>query len=250
MDEQGQAMHKSRGNVIEPEPVLEKFGSDAFRFWNASEATHGSDFRISEGRIQGAHKFLTKLWNLARFISSFPQVKTAKLTPTDKWALAELAKVTERCLKGYRDFNFFTPASDIRDFVWETFASHYVEMAKARAYGQGCSKAEQRAAWYTLHTVLRNLLLLLAPITPFMIDYIWCQLYSKKSVHVQEFPKAIWTKAPGRNTERILTFNREVWKMKKDRNLTLRDPIELRVPKALAPFREDLVKMHSLTTGP
>lgn len=250
MDEQGEAMHKSKGNVIEPEPVLEKFGSDAFRFWNASEATHGSDFRISEARIQGAQKFLTKIWNLARFISSFPQVKTAKLNPSDKWILAELAKLIERSLKGYQDFNFFTPASEIRDFVWETFASHYVEMAKARAYGQSCSKGEQQAAWYTLHTVLKNLLLLLAPITPFMVDYIWRQLYSKKSVHVQGFPKATWTKTPTRNTEKILAFNREVWKMKKDKNLTLRDPIEIQVPKTLASFREDLIKMHSLITAP
>jgi valyl-tRNA synthetase len=242
-------MHKSKGNVIDPGPALEKFGSDAFRFWNASEATHGSDFRISEARIQGAHKFLTKLWNLSRFISYFPQVKTAKPTASDQWVLAELAKVIESSLKGYRDFDFFTPASEIRDFVWETFASHYVEMAKARAYGQDCSKAEQRAAWYTLHTVLKNLLLLLAPITPFMVDHIWRQLYSKKSVHVQKFPKAKWPKALGRNTEKILTFNREVWKTKKDRNLTLRDPVEMQVPKALAPFREDLIKMHSLTTG-
>ena len=100
MDEQGQAMHKSKGNVVEPEPVLEKFGADAFRFWNASEATLGSDFRCSEMRIAAAHKFMTKLWNLSRFISSFPQVKTAKLQPSDKWILSELSllirKIPER----------------------------------------------------------------------------------------------------------------------------------------------------------
>ena len=75
MDEQGQAMHKSKRNVVEPEPVLEKYGADAFRFWNSSEATQGSDFRCSEARIEGAHKFLTKFWNISRFISSFPQVE-------------------------------------------------------------------------------------------------------------------------------------------------------------------------------
>lgn len=248
MDEQGQAMHKSKGNVVKPAPILEKFGSDAFRFWNASEATQGSDFRCSEARIQGAHKFLTKLWNLCRFISSFPQVKTARPLASDKWILAELAKLIDRSLKGYGDFNFFTPASEIRDFVWETFASHYVEMVKARAYGQGYSKAEQRAAWYTLHTLLKNVLLLLAPITPFIVDHVWRQLYSKKSVHAEKFPKGTWSKTPGRYTERMLAFNREVWKVKKDRNLALRDPVEMEVPKALTPFRQDLVNMHSLIT--
>jgi valyl-tRNA synthetase len=247
MDEQGQAMHKSRGNVVEPEPILEKYGADAFRFWNASEATQGSDFRCSEARIVGAHKFLTKLWNISRFISSFPQVKTARLTASDKWVLSELAVLTESSLKGYREFNFFVPASAIRDFVWETFASHYVEMVKPRAYGQGFSKQQQKAAWFTLHTVLKNVLLLLAPITPFVSDHVWTKLYSKSSIHTYKFPKAPWPKAHKRYTEPVLAFNREVWKMKEEKNLTLRDTLELQVPKELALFKADLVKMHSLT---
>jgi valyl-tRNA synthetase len=155
----------------------------------------------------------------------------------------------QKSLKGYHEFNFFTPASEIRDFVWETFASHYLEMVKARAYGEGFSKAQQKAAWYTLHTVLRNVLLLLAPITPFMTDKIWRQLYSKTSIHVQRFPKSTWPKTHTRYTEPMLTFNREVWKVKEEKNLALRDPIEMQVPKALAPFRDDLVKMHSLTSS-
>ena len=246
MDEQGQAMHKSKGNVVEPEPILEKFGADAFRFWNASEATHGSDFRCSEARIAGAHKFLTKLWNLSRFISSFPQAKDARLLASDKWILSELAVLIENCIKGYGDYNFFVPATAVRDFVWETFASHYAEMAKPRAYGQGFSKAQQKAAWFTLHTVLKNVLLLLAPITPFMTDHIWGQVYSGKSIHVQKFPTPAWPKIHKRYTEKIVAFNREVWKIKEERNLALREAVEAQVPKSLAPFRDDLVRMHSL----
>jgi valyl-tRNA synthetase len=250
MDEQGQAMHKSKGNVLEPEPILEKFGADAFRFWNASEATQGSDFRCSEARIAGAHKFMTKLWNLSRFISSFPQVKSARPLPSDKWILAELAGLIERCMKGYRDYDFFVPATEIRDFLWETFASHYLEMVKPRAYGQGFSKAQQKAAWFTLHTVLKNLLLLLAPITPFMTDHIWRQLYSRSSVHLQKFPRPAWSKVHKRYTEKMLAFNKQVWKIKEERNLALRESVNVQVPKILAPFREDLIRMHSLITEP
>jgi valyl-tRNA synthetase len=246
MDERGEAMHKSKGNVVDPIPILEKYGADAFRFWNASEATQGSDFRCSEARIAGAHKFLTKLWNISRFISSFPQVRTARLMPSDKWLLSELAILVEKSLKGYEQFDFFVPASCLRDFIWETFASHYLELVKARAYGQGFSKAQQKAAWYTLHTALKTVLLLLAPITPFMSDEIWRQLYSKTSVHVQRFPKSTWPKTHKRYTEPMLAFNREVWKVKEEKNLTLRDALEMQVPKALAPFKDDLVKMHSL----
>ena len=250
MDEQGQAMHKSKGNVVEPEPLLEKYGADAFRFWNASEATLGSDFRCSEMRIAAAHKFVTKLWNLSRFISSFPQPRNATLQPSDKWILSELSSLIGKSIEGYRQYNFFIPATLIRDFIWETFASHYLEMVKPRAYGQGFSAGQQKAAWYTLHTVLKNLLLLLAPIMPFMPDHIWRQLYSTSNIHAQRFPKPLWPKVYKRYTERILAFNRDIWRMKKDRNLALREPIEVAVPRPLAIFKDDLVKMHSLQTTP
>jgi valyl-tRNA synthetase len=248
MDEQGQAMHKSKGNVVEPEPLLEKYGADSFRFWNASEATLGSDFRCSEMRIAAAHKFVTKLWNLSRFISSFPQPRAVRLQPSDKWILSELSILVERSMKGYREFNFFVPATAIRDFIWETFASHYLEMVKPRAYGQGFSTSQQRAAWYTLHTVLKTVLLLLAPVIPFMPDHIWQQLYSKRSIHSERFPKAEWVRIYKRYTGKILAFNGKVWKMKKDGHLALRDPIEVDVPKSLTLFKGDLVKMHSLQT--
>jgi valyl-tRNA synthetase len=247
MDEQGQAMHKSKGNVVDPLPILEKFGADSFRFWSASEATHGSDFRCSELRIAGAHKFLTKLWNLSRFISSFPYARSASLMASDKWILSELAKLVERSMAGYREFDFFVPANEIRDFVWETLASHYLEMVKPRAYGQGFTKSQQRAAWYTLHTVLKTVLLLLAPLIPYMTDYVWRQLYSKHAVHIEGFPKPAWSRAYSKYTDQMLNFNKEVWKIKEERNLALRDSLEMNVPKDLKPFEADLIRMHSLT---
>jgi valyl-tRNA synthetase len=121
-------------------------------------------------------------------------------------------------------------------------------MVKPRAYGTGFTKAEQRAAWYTLHTVLKNVLLLVAPITPFITDHIWRQVYAEKSIHTQAFPKAAWPKTSKRYTAKLLEFNREVWKTKKESNLTLRDQLEVEVPRALRPFKDDLIKMHSLTT--
>ena len=122
-----------------------------------------------------------------------------------------------------------------------------MEMVKARAYGQAASAAQQKAAWYTLHTVLKNVLLLLAPITPFIPEHVWLQLYSTKSIHAQRFPTAPWPKNYRRYTEKLLAFNQEVWKVKKEKNLALRDPIELNVPKALTAFKNDLTRMHSLT---
>ena len=166
---------------------------------------------------------------------------------SDKWILSELAKLVERSMTGYREFDFFIPANEIRDFVWETFASHYLEMVKPRAYGQGFTKSQQRAAWYTLHTVLKTVLLLLAPLIPFMTDYVWRQLYSKHAVHVEGFPKPAWSQAYSKYTEQMLNFNKEVWKIKEERNLALRDSLEMNIPKGLKPFETDLIRMHSLT---
>jgi valyl-tRNA synthetase len=244
VDERGERMSKSKGNVIDPEPMLDKYGGDAFRFWNASEAALGSDFRCSEARIAGAKKFLTKLWNVSRFISSFPQPRNTKLMVSDRWILAELSGLTERCKQGYEEYNFFVPASEIRDFLWETFASHYVEMVKPRAYGQGFSKLEQQAAWWTLHEVLKTILLLLAPITPHIGDKVWRELYGRKSIHRELFPKAKWNKQISKLTPPLLKFNRDIWKRKEQQNLALRDPIKARIPKTLKPFARDLERMH------
>ena len=71
IDEKGEKMSKSKGNVIDPFPVIKQYGADTFRFWSASEGNLGYDFRCSEQRIASAQKFLSKLWNVARFISSF-----------------------------------------------------------------------------------------------------------------------------------------------------------------------------------
>jgi len=246
VDERGERMSKSKGNVMDPIPMLEKYGADNFRFWNASEGNLGSDFRCSEEKIASSSKFLTKLWNIARFISSFPTVSEAKPTETDAWILAELSELIGDCLRGYGDYNFFVPATRVKDFTWNLFAAHYVEMVKTRAYGRGCSEEEQRAAWYTLHTCMRSILLLLAPITPFITDYIWRALYSERSIHVEEFPRAEWNAGPTDLTKKLVEFNSRIWNAKKEKGLSLKDKIEMEIPVDLKPLEKDLMAMHNI----
>lgn len=246
LDERGEKMSKSKGNVIDPAPIIEKYGADRFRFWCAQESSLGEDFRISEERIANAGKFITKLLNIARYISLFPRPRRAALTPTDRWILAELAATARRCYEGYRDFNFFIPATAIRNFAWNIFADHYIEMSKQRAYGRGFSEKEQRAAWYTLHEVLRTILQLLAPITPFIADYIWRKLYSRRSIHLERFPRVRWSRAYAKYTGAIIEFNSAVWRMKKEKGLSLKSPIEIEIPRELRPFERDLIAMHNI----
>ena len=246
VDEHGSKMSKSKGNVIDPLPIIQKFGADTFRFWSASEINLGYDFRCSEQKIETTKKFLSKLWNVSRFLSSFPVIKSGKTSPSDKWILSELDRLVLECKKGYSEYNFFIPATAIREFTWNLFAAHYIEMAKGRAYGSGFTEDERDGAIFTLHKILSTLLILLAPITPFITDYLWQNLYAEKTIHNERFVETEnhedWTKF----TKEITEFNSDVWNKKKGSGLSLKDPIEIPVPSSLEPFAKDLSTMHSL----
>ena len=252
VDEKGEKMSKSKGNVIDPFPVIQKYGADTFRFWSASEANLGYDFRCSEQRIAGSQKFLSKLWNLGRFLSSFELVTDQPvLEASDKWMLAELARLVDECKKGYGDYNFFVPANAIRDFTWNLFAAHYVEMVKGRAYATS-EDIGRRSALYTLHRCLSTILLLIAPITPFIAEELWTKIYSSSSIHIQ--PMFREEKADSemvKYTKQIIDFNSMVWNKKKEtikdgKPLSLKDPISVTVPSELAQFGRDLKEMHNL----
>ena len=246
LDEKGMKMSKSKGNALDPLPIIQKMGADTFRFWSASEINHGYDFRCSEQKIESTKKFLSKLWNVSRFLSSFPIIDSATLTPTDKWILSELDRLISKCKKGYVEYNFFIPAIALREFTWNLFAAHYIEMVKSRAYGIGFSEEEKNGAIYTLHKTLSAILKLLAPITPFITDYLWQTLYSKQSIHkelqVQQESPEDMTKF----SKEIIEFNSNVWNEKKRKNLSLKDSVSISIPENLIQFKKDLQSMHNL----
>lgn len=246
LDEKGMKMSKSKGNAIDPLPVIQQLGADTFRFWSASEINHGYDFRCSEQKIESTKKFLSKLWNVARFLSSFEVINSAKPTIADSWILSELDKLVSECKKGYAEYNFFIPSTAIREFTWNLFAAHYIEMVKARAYGLGFSDDEKKGAIYTLHKVLSTVLKLLAPITPFISDYLWQQLYSESSIHeeLQVEPESL--EDLSKFTKEIVEFNSKVWNEKKNKGLSLKDSISILVPQSLDQFKKDLQAMHNL----
>lgn len=262
VDEKGKKMSKSKGNVVDPFPIIQKYGADTFRFWSASETNLGQDFRCSEQSISNSQKFLSKLWNLGRFLSSFEVPKEFSTEPlknnnillhTDKWILSELDKLINTCIKGYDNYNFFIPATSIKDFTWNVFASHYVEMIKGRAYDNQ-NKNFQVSSLYTLHRCFSIILLLVAPICPFITEKLWKTLYSSESIHIQKFPKTNdFFKDFEKYTEKIIEFNSLVWNKKKNsinpntgKPLSLKDATSIHVPSELKEFVEDLKTMHNI----
>jgi valyl-tRNA synthetase len=255
VDEKGEKMSKSKGNVIDPFPIVHRYGADTFRFWSASEANLGQDFRCSEQKILSSQKFLSKLWNLGRFLSSFDFISEAphELSASDKWILAELSNLVEECEKGYEDFNFFIPANAIREFTWGLFASHYVEMVKGRVYDINDSVG-QKSAIFTLHKCLSTILKLLAPLCPFITEELWTKIYSTQSIHLQCLPHAQkYYLEMRKSTQYITEFNSRVWNKKKQtisrktgKPLSLKDSIDITVPIELDAFKKDLCIMHNL----
>jgi len=246
LDEKGMKMSKSKGNAIDPLPVIEKLGADTFRFWSASEINHGYDFRCNEQKIESTKKFLSKLWNVSRFLSSFSVIEFGTPNASDKWILSELDGLVKECKKGYDEYNFFIPAIAIREFTWNLFAAHYIEMVKVRAYGIGFTDEERDGAIFTLHKVLSTILKLLAPITPFITEYLWNTLYSKESIHKQKQVKAENLEVQSNITKEITEFNSKVWNDKKTQNLSLKDSTKIEIPASLEPFKKDLKSMHNL----
>jgi len=250
LDDEGRKMSKSLGNVIDPKDMVEKFGAEAFRIWSCLEGDIArKDIRCSFERIEGTSKFLTKLWNVSRFISAFPLCEKAGLTATDEWILGELSSLIEIVRKDYLEYRFNDAAVSVREFVWNLFAPHYVEMVKSRAYGRGFSESEQKAAWFTLHACLRVVLKLLAPITPFITDHLWLKIYCKTSIHKEPFPEARWETGITRLTGKLTEFNSVVWNRKKEKGISLRESIKIKIPEELIPFEKDMVAMHKIQNG-
>jgi valyl-tRNA synthetase len=249
MDRHGRKMSKSVGNVIDPDEIIDKFGSDAFRLWIAGECTIGDDFRIDPEKIQGAGKFLQKLANVVNFVARFeaPAERPVVLHPVDEWILGELDAVTADAVAGYDAIDLFTPANKVRSFVWNVFAPHYLELVKGRAYGdEAAGVAPDAAACWTLHEVVRRVLALLAPLAPFITHHLATAAYGL-DVHAASLPAPLGFAHQAPRTEAILAFNSAVWKHKQDAGLSLAAPIAgVDVPADLADLADVLTAMHRL----
>ncbi|MEM2506568.1 MAG: valine--tRNA ligase [Nitrososphaeria archaeon] len=251
LDEHGRAMHRHLGNVIYPEPVVKKYGADAFRLWAASEAKLGSNYLFSESRIFGAKKFITKLWNISRFISQFPYCDATPVEPIDKAILEKLDELIQVCRKSFDELDSFEAAKAIRYFTWNIFADHYIEAVKSRAYNKNneFSEVSSKSAISTLYHVLYSIICLLAPITPFVSEAIYQKIFHfKKSVHLEAYPAPKgMSKEFSQYFDKFMYLNSLIWNYKKKQSLSLASPISgLCVPEDLKIFEKEIVSMHKV----
>ena len=194
-DAEGKKMSKSKGNVIDPLEVMDKFGTDAFRFTLVALAAHGRDIKLSEERILGYRHFVNKIWNAARFVLMNLDIeKDIQKTDgghslADRWILTRLAHVSEEITQALEDYHFNEAADRCYQFVWHEFCDWYLEMAKQSLYGKDevLKKATKTVVLKALMAVLK----LLHPFMPFVTEEIWQKLpNTRASIMTAEFPKA------------------------------------------------------------
>lgn len=248
LDEKGIKMSKSLGNIIDPQEILRDFGAEAMRFWAAIEGDLSKqDLSCSKEKIKAELKTLNKLINVSKFIQQFDIPKKAKLTKLDQLFTDYIEDITNFTSKSYEVYDFYHPALKLRHFLWEVFASHYLEIIKNRAYNQEkrFTKEESDSAKATLHYLLERLIVLLSPIIP-QITAIIAKEYNL-DLNNLEFPSGNKGKSDLKLINTLMEFNSLVWKTKKEKSISLKEQISgIKIPKELKDFESDLIACHNL----
>ncbi len=198
-DEHGKKMSKSKGNVIDPLKIIDKYGADAFRFTLAAFVAQGRDIKMSEDRVEGYRHFVNKLWNASRFAlmhiddksleNDFVQAEPiTELSNLDQWILSRSADTAEKLKNGIEDYKFNEAANYIYQFVWHEFCDWYIEASKPALFGKEGEK-RSKSAKAVLSKVLKDILIMLHPFMPFVTEEIWQVLpVSQGSIMKASFP--------------------------------------------------------------
>jgi valyl-tRNA synthetase len=177
-DQYGKKMTKSRGNVVDPLEIMEKYGTDAVRFTLAQLAVQGRDLILSDDRLAASRAFANKIWNAARFVmmnldgapQPLPAVDASKLGLAERWILSRLDNAISEVTKAIDAYEFNNAALIVYQFIWHEFCDWYIELAKDPLKAGGESQA---AARYVLVECFDRMLRILHPFMPFISEEIW-----------------------------------------------------------------------------
>jgi len=212
-DAERQKMSKTKGNVLDPIEVIEKYGTDATRFTLAAMAAPGTDIAFNPRRTEGYRNFANKIWNAARFMfmnmdrvgveqALLPPKATVKgvsgfqsVTLEDRWILSRFNGVAGYVNEALEDYRFHEAANRIYDFFWGEFCDWYIELIKPRLMSQdGVNKSAAQVACGNLVAIFEASLRLLHPVMPFITEEIWQAIYGArpplKSIALADYPQA------------------------------------------------------------
>ena len=184
-DEKGQKMSKSKGNVIDPLDLIEKYSADALRFTLLSMASPGTDVKLSEDRVKGYRNFLNKLWNANNFLitndcdfSDIDKVPNLSVN-INKWIYAELIEAKSKIEKNLKDYRFDEAAKNAYQFAWHSYCDWYLELSKTILFSDN-EEAKFEVKKVSSY-VFKQILILLHPFIPFVTEEIWLKNKFDKS---------------------------------------------------------------------
>ncbi len=213
-DADRQKMSKTKGNVIDPLEIIDRFGTDATRFTLAAMAAPGTDIAFSESRTEGYRAFANKIWNAARFMfmnvdrlecgagalargispgaKGIPEFQLSTLE--DRWILSRFNRVTAEVNAALETYRFHEAANRIYDFFWGEFCDWYIELIKPRLnFEEGADKTQANLACSNLVNLFDASLRLLHPVMPFITEEIWQAMYEGhpplKSIALAPYPQ-------------------------------------------------------------
>jgi len=236
-------MSKSKGNVVTPVVLIEEKGTDAVRYW-ASTSRLGADTAFSEDLLKIGKKLVTKLWNASNFASlNLHQLKSIPSAPIqdkavitevlDLWILSRLHQCIKKATSEFEKFEYCDARVAIEDFFWNDFCDNYLELVKARAYGEG--SGNQQSALYTLYHCLDAILRLFAPFVPHITEELYSHIFDDRfakigSVHArgtwpraEDYPYDAKAETVGMACVDLLNVIR---KAKSEANVSIKFPVE------------------------
>ncbi|MDD5331781.1 MAG: valine--tRNA ligase [Candidatus Nanoarchaeia archaeon] len=239
LDPKGRGMHKSKGNAIWADELLDRFDVDTFRYW-VGKAKWGSDIPYKEEELMAGQKFLNKLWNASKFtlmhLENYDYSRPEKLEDIDLYFLEKLNKVIREATENYDIYNTSDANKAVEHFFWHDFCDDYLEIVKDRLYNPDSRGAESRkSAQYTLYIILDSLLKLFAPIVPHTTEEIYHVAFAKKenrkSIHLSSWPEESYIEGEMLEERGSLFVDilNKVRKYKADNKKSLKDNIILTI---------------------
>jgi valyl-tRNA synthetase len=252
---QGEKMSKSKGNIIRPQEVMEKYGADAIRYWAAGSKL-GEDMDYQEKDVLTGKKFVTKILNATNFVflNLKYQSKQPKLTELDRLFLSQLNNTIKISTDSFEEYNYSRAKLEADTFFWKSLCDNYLEIVKNRVYNG--SEEEKASANYTLYQSLLTTLKLMAPFTPYITEEIYQTHFKKnenqKSIHNESWPQPFKIKS-GKDDEKLWNILIEtltlVRQKKSEAKKSMKAEIILTIPKEtlklLEPFLDDLKAVTS-----
>jgi valyl-tRNA synthetase len=194
-DNQGRKMSKSLGNGVDPFDVIAKYGTDSLRYFLTTNSAPGLDLRFDETKIESSWNYLNKIWNISRYIlmNLDNDYKEIEINPNNlnlasKWILSKLNSVIENVDYNMDKYEFGEAARTLYTFVWDDFASWYVEISKVDLMGE--NKNNKLVTQNVLVYVLKAIVKMLHPFIPFITEEIYQNLpNTEKSITISNWPK-------------------------------------------------------------